>query len=184
MIPLGFLGGGVAAGDFEPIATVTVGSGNAATITFSSIPSTYRHLQLRVLLRSDYLTGAGGYLELNGDTSSSYRNHILSGNGSAASASDWGALTLGMGCGYDTGSSSTANTFAASVIDILDYADTSKNTTVRMLSGKDTNGAGNVGVWSGLYVNTAAVNQVKLKFGGSAVWVQHSTAALYGIKAP
>ena len=172
-----------AAGDFESIATVTVGAGGAASIEFTSIPGTYQHLQVRVLLRSDYLTGAGGYLELNGDTSSSYRNHILSGNGSSASGTDWGALTLGMGCGYDTGSSSLSNTFAASVIDILDYANTSKNTTVRMLSGKETNGAGNVGVWSGLYVNTGAVTQIKFKFGGAAQWVQHSTAALYGIKA-
>lgn len=33
--------------DYDSIATTTVGAGGAASITFSSIPSTYQHLQIR-----------------------------------------------------------------------------------------------------------------------------------------
>ena len=39
-----------AGGDFESIATVTVGGGGAASIEFTSIPGTYQHLQIRGII--------------------------------------------------------------------------------------------------------------------------------------
>ena len=41
------------AGDFESISTVSVGSGGAANVEFTSIPATYTHLQIRSLAQTN-----------------------------------------------------------------------------------------------------------------------------------
>ena len=74
----------------------------------------------------------------------------------------------------------TANVFGVAVIDILDYADGSKNTTVRGFTGVENNGSGFVYIGSGLYVGTSAVTSLSLN--PDSPFVQYSTAALYGIK--
>jgi hypothetical protein len=163
---------------YESIATVTVGSGGTSTITFSSIPSTYKHLQLRILARD---AGANGEfkIELNSDTTTTnYRRHNVYGDGSGAYASTGNNNT----CAPVAYSGQTANSFEAVVMDILDYADTNKNTTIRTLFGKDLNGSGDVGLQSNLWVNTAAVNNIVFKVVGGTNFVQHSQFALYGIK--
>jgi hypothetical protein len=69
--------------------------------------------------------------------------------------------------------------FGALVIDILDYTNTNKNTTIRSLGGYDANGSGYLQLESMLWNNTAAINQIVLGTGG---WAQYSSFALYGIK--
>ena len=173
-----------AGADFESIATVTVGSGGASSIEFTSIPGTYQHLQIRVVgrsSRSDTLDFAK--LQINSDTGSNYRYHYLFGNGSSASAG--GASAAYIDTGYVSASTSTAGLMGAFIIDILDYASTSKNTVTRLFGGADRNGEGYSNIYSGLWVNTDAVTALKLFPGGASTsWQQHSTAALYGIKAP
>ena len=170
-------------GAYESIGTITLTSSQAA-LEFTSIPQTYKHLQLRGLFRSDYGTGAGGYLELNGNASGTYRSHAfyMTGNGSVGSYGS-GALSTGMYMGYDTGVSSPADTFGIQIIDILDYTNTNKNRVVKIYSGKSTNntGGGNQ-LTGGLYVSTTAITSLKFKFGGAAQWVAGTTVALYGIK--
>lgn len=77
-------------GDFESIATVTVGSGGASSIEFTSIPGTYQHLQIRGIARTAR-TGAtpkreAVYIQFNGDTGTNYAYHNLFGTGAAAQA--------------------------------------------------------------------------------------------------
>ena len=175
-------------GDFESIATVTVGSGGASSIEFTSIPGTYQHLQVRFMARSSRSGSAtdGLYLEYNSDTSSAnyVRFHTLGGNGASASASAQASGVAAHNLGPNlTASSATANIFAAGVADILDYAVTTKNTTVRWFGGQDQNGSGNCELYSGLWLSTAAVTKLKFTVG-IGNFVQHSTFALYGIKAP
>jgi hypothetical protein len=176
----------VAGGDFESIATVTVGSGGAASAEFTSIPSTYQHLQLRYIAKNSatssnlYL-----YLQFNGDsTSETYANHWLRGNGASATA---GAATGQNVSLYNPSAevpgNTTASLFGVGVIDILDYASTTKNTTVRKFSGQDSNGSGDVIITSGLWPNTAAISSILVKLGGQNL-AQHSQVALYGVKAP
>lgn len=164
-----------------PIGTVTLTS-STNTITFTSIPSTYTHLQLRGIFRTDYGTGAGGYLRLNNDqTSSIYRAHVLYANGSAVESVDAGALSTGMYWGSDTGVSSGANSYGYNVADFVDYKNTNKFKTVRILSGKEDNSSGVVQLTSGLYKSTTAISRIDLIIGGAANWVAGTTVSLYGI---
>ena len=168
---------------FESIATVTVGAGGASSISFTSIPQTFTHLQLRGLFRSDYGSGAGAYFRMNNDTTSGiYSAHGLSGNGSSASAFGDINISAGTYWGLDTGPSSTANSFGANIVDILDYKNTNKFKTVRIFSGADSNGSGTITLRSGLYRSTNAISRLDIVFGGEANWVSGTTVALYGIK--
>jgi len=168
--------GGAAAGGgtaYDSIATVTVGS-PVASITFSSIPATYTHLQIRCLSS----TGAeiNGYMQFNSDTTAAnYRFHALEGNGATA----YGATGNDFTISYDN--TTNADTFSVQVIDILDYANTNKYKTSRTLTGFDRNGSGVVGLYSLLWMNTNAVTSIVLK-PNSGNWKQDSSFALYGIK--
>ena len=168
-------------GDFESIATVTVGSGGAASVSFTSISSSYQHLQIRIIERA--VNNVGGdhpSIRLNNDSGNNYAWHRLTGSGSAASASS-AASQAQMRYGYNTADASFgANTFSAVVIDVLDYADTNKYKTLRTLAGADNNGSGHINFESGLWQSTTAVNQIDL-FPFSGNWAEHSHFALYGI---
>ena len=171
---------------YESIATTTVGSGGSATVTFSSIPATYTHLQVRLIARSgrsDADTGAGGlYMQLNSNFLTS--QHLLRGSGSAAVAAGYsGGLSNGYIMVYVPTSNATANVFGAGIIDILDYANTNKNKVIRTLSGDDLNGNGYIALSSGLWNSTNAITSIT--FGstdGAGNIAQYSSFALYGIK--
>ena len=168
-------------GDFESIATTTVGSGGSATISFSSIPATYKHLQLRCLARTDRAATEDQLrITLNSDTGSTYSDHNISGDGASATSS---AATSGtyMFLGRSAAASASASMFGVTVIDILDYADTNKYKTVRSLSGVDLNGSGKVSLLSGSWRSTSAVTSIEVTIIGSSI-VQYSHFALYGIK--
>ena len=166
---------------YDSIATTTVGGGGAATISFTSIPATYTHLQIRCLARTTRAdTDDQLRLQLNSDTASNYSQHALSGDGSAASASAGASVTF-MFLGRSAGATSGASMFGVSVIDILDYADTNKYKTLRGLTGLDMNGSGFATLTSGSWRNTAAVTSIQVTFIG-ALMAQYSSFALYGIK--
>ena len=163
---------------YESIATVTVGSGGQSTITFSSIPSTYKHLQVRGIARS---AGAftQGRIKVNSDTGSNYTLHQLTGNGSTATASGFaneaGPVTIPIRM------PDTANIFGAFVMDILDYQNTSKFKTIRTLGGADLNGSGSMILSSNLFRSTSAISQLDFD-GNGENFAQYSQFALYGIK--
>ena len=167
-------------GDFESIATVTVGSGGASTIEFTSIPSTYQHLQIRLLARSTS-TSSDGYIRFDGDTASNYGAHYLYGDGSSA-LSGANTPTSLPNAAYFATSGSGSNTFGVAVIDILDYANTNKNKTYRSLSGFDNNGSGLIVLYSGLWRSTNAIDSITLLRPPSNSFAQYTHAALYGIK--
>jgi hypothetical protein len=167
---------------YESIATVTVGSGGQSTITFSSIPSTYQHLQIRYTSRVNVAdTGENIWLRFNGDTGNNYSYHYILGDGSSASSAGSGSFTRILS-GRTAGNNTTANVFGASVIDILDYANTNKNTTARTLTGLENNGSGVVFLESGGWFNTSAVTSITLAETSGNSFVQYSQFALYGIK--
>lgn len=161
---------------YESIATLN-GTGSATTFTFSSIPATYTHLQLRYLSTGGY---CGLTITFNNDTAANYANHQLNGTGSAVNASGAASingLTDGRYSGYAT------NTCSVGVADILDYASTSKYKTHREFFGYDGNGVGNVVVLSGLWMNTAAITSIKITNVSGNPQTTASQFALYGIKA-
>jgi len=172
-----------AAGDFESIATASVGSGGVADVEFTSIPATYTHLQLRVLSRT---TRSGQNfnnvaLQINSDTGANYNAHLLRGDGSSAiSDNDVSASSLIFNA--QAAADATASVMGAFVMDILDYANTNKYKTVRSLFGVDNNGSGLVGLMSGAWRSTSAITSIKLFSVASGNLAQYSHFALYGIK--
>jgi len=170
--------------DFESIATVTVGSGGTSTITFSSIPSTYAHLQIRGILRASRNDAADGIIiQYNGDTASNYSSHYVRGSGSSVGAGS-GANQSSMPIqDAMVGQTGGANMFGTVIIDILDYANTNKYKTQRSLGGNDRNGAGYIDFSSGNWRNTNAITSIDIKALYGTGFAQHSHIALYGIKA-
>jgi hypothetical protein len=175
--------GGVAS--YESIATAN-GTGSSGTITFSSIPSTYKHLQLRIYAIGT--AGAGGYptqlsyFRLNSDSGGNYRTlttyanattQVL-GNGSNTNNADFLYLP-----GASSGIPSPA------IIDIFDYSDTNKLTSLRNISGGwNSSSTGGVFATGMLWNSTATVNTITLvgdpTYNGN--WTTNSKFALYGIK--
>jgi hypothetical protein len=162
---------------YESIATVTVGSGGAADVTFSSIAATYTHLQVRGIARSTS-SECDVKVQLNGDTGSNYAYHRMYGTGASTGADGSASQTTMFYCGRINASTSV---FGANIIDILDYTNTNKNTTLRALMGFDANGSGYVSLGSGLWMNTNAVTSIKL-IPHAGNFAEYSQFALYGIK--
>ena len=169
-------------GAFDSIATVTAGVGGSTTITFSSIPQTYKHLQIRSIARN--ITGGGSEdtqaaMRFNGDSNANYTYHLIGGNGTAISTAG-GVSQTSATASFVAGSSTTASCFSVGVCDILDYTNTNKYKVVRLLGGDDYNNAnGNVYLWSNLWLSTSAITQIVIT--NSNNYAQYSSFALYGI---
>ena len=174
--------GHLVTGAFESIATLN-GNGSAASITFSSIPSTYNHLQIRMIVRDGASNNSQYQLWFNSGASATYATHIIRGNGSTAYAGAFGVGGTEMQYAAQT-TATTANVFGASIIDIIDYASTSKNKTVRAFNGynNNTTGSGYVYLVSSLWVSTSAVNAITIYNSNNDGLEIGSTFALYGIK--
>jgi hypothetical protein len=165
-------GAGVAAGAYEPIATVTPTSGS---VTFSSIPSTYKHLQVRYNFMGT--NGNNINMRLNGDTGSNYASHRLGGSGSSAgSFGITGQSSMELHGWFGGTVSGNPN---VGIIDLQDYASTTKNKTMRVFSGSDNNSSGSVNLFSGLWLNTAAINSITIILVGTTTG---SVFSLYGIQ--
>jgi hypothetical protein len=171
---------------YDSISTATVTSGGTASITFSSIPQTYTHLQLRSLVQTNRSSTTGDYLSIrfNGDTASNYNGHYLGGNGTIAVAGPEGnstAMYL-----ERSSCSTTPNIFSGMIWDILDYGSTVKNKTVRSLAGYDINAdplTYNISLISGLWMNsTTGISSITIAPGAGTAFNQYSSFALYGIK--
>lgn len=168
---------------YESIQTVTL-TGTQQTISFTSIPSTYKHLQLRLLARTDRPSNiaANVILTFNSDTVANYSHHDLTGNGSSVYANG-SASTSNIATQRISGSTAAANVFGAIVMDILEYTNTNTYKTLRYLGGFDNNGSGEIYFGSGNWRSTTAVNRIDLQtINGTQNFVSGSKFALYGIK--
>ena len=171
--------GHLVTGSYESIATVNVGSGGQANITFSSIPSTYKHLQIRMMSRKSTNGSTQNIMQFNGDTGANYKAHYIIAFADGIYYGSDGPNNIGLW--FTAANNALANTFAATVIDVLDYQDTNKYKTTRAINGDDYNGSGDISFLSGLWTSTSAINSITLA-PLSGNFVQYSQAALYGIK--
>jgi len=169
--------GGVAASttSYESIATLSLGGSSSGT--FSSIPSTFKHLQIRSISQSGTGNSTDSVrVQFNSDTGANYAYHALYGTGASAAATantgnNWaksGQLAL------------STTSFAGGIIDVLDYTNTNKYKTVRCLSGVDFNGSGVIALESNLWLNTAAITSITISYGVN--YASNTAFALYGIK--
>ena len=181
--------GHLSTNSFESIQTVTVGSGGQSSISFSSIPSTYKHLQIRALSRgTDAGNGGTGIrMRFNNDTASNYSWHLLTAyqGASGGVSAGVGTTQTGMLIAEQSTAGNAASIFTGFVTDILEYSNTNIYKTARSLSGYDisgsTSGYNYLDFMSSNWRSTSAVNQIDL-FCQAGNFAQYSSFALYGIK--
>jgi len=170
------------ANTYTLIASSTVGSGGASSITFSSIPATYTDLKVVFSLRSDWSSDPYDYfvqgIQFNG-TTSTYSTRILYGNGSsAASGSD---SSTGLRQSYYNAGTSTSSTFANGEMYIPNYTSSNyKSTSIDQVTENNAT-ASIAGITAGLWSNTSAITQIVFLPRSGSNFVQYSTAYLYGI---
>ena len=168
-------------GVMDPLQVITVGPSGAANVTFTNIPSTYQHLQIRAIAQT---TSGGQFtkMQFNNDTTvANYRSHILYGTGSSVVSNTYTASIFDNIPVWANNTGDTANTFSPAIIDILDYANTNKYKTTRSLDGRENNTAGVLAYMSGLWMSTSAITSIKFS-GYSGNFPQYTQFALYGIK--
>ena len=173
------------------MATVLVPSGGVASVTFAGIPAGYSHLQIRMIGKTvaTVLEQYNPRIRLNSDTGANYTLHFVRGYGttvdkgaSTSQTNGWAGVSA-----FPSSNAAYTNVFGTSVLDILDYANTSKNKTLKTLNGFEANGAGNgtneagqSGISSSLWMNTSVVTGVTIY--SDSDFAQYSSFALYGVK--
>jgi hypothetical protein len=163
------------ANTFELIASSTVGSGGAASIDFTSIPSTFTDLVVKLSLRNN---SAGTVqivnISFNGNTANFSAKNVQ-GNGSAA-----GSFSQARRISLASGAGSTSNTFSNADIYIPNYA----GSTNKSFSGDSVNENNATTSFqsldAGLWSNTTAISSIAIT-PDSGSFVQHTTAYLYGV---
>lgn len=172
---------GLSTSAFESISSVTIGAGGANNITFSSIPSTYQHLQLRILARG---TGTGG--DINGvfyfnndQTLGNYRTQEMYFDG-GGNVNDYRSDAAYL---QRFPISNISNRWAAIILDIYDYKSTDKFKSMLYVGGYSNTGPGGVicnasAVWE----NTNAITSMQIDISNGN-FGQHSQFALYGIRS-
>tara|TARA_R110000803_G_scaffold1523_1_gene4908 strand:- start:1199 stop:1768 length:570 start_codon:yes stop_codon:yes gene_type:complete len=187
LIPFGFWaasGGGGGAPAFDLLESTTL-STDTATVSFTGLDSysDYKSLQIRMVTRADTSGFAGHYMQFNGDSAANYTTHHLLGNGSSVSSYHYGAedyIRLG---DSERLTQSVADSFAPTIVELLDFASTTKTTTARVLNGRTGGVSGaspRINLNSGLWTSTDAVTSVLFK--NFANYVAGTRFSLYGVK--
>lgn len=174
---------------FFQIATTTLGSATSS-VTFSSIPGTYTHLQLRASLQTARVTYPLDkiFWRFNSDTASNYSAHGVWGDGASATSAVENTTAISGFDNFTTTASPSSLGFGVLILDILDYANTDKYKTTRALSGFDVNGTvsgfgGRVGLTSGNWRSTSAITSITFTVDNAANFSADSQFSLYGVKA-
>lgn len=164
---------------FDSIATVN-GTGSSNTLSFSSIPSTYKHLHIRGILKKTGAGNDGAILRMNGISTTTYNWAYLDASGTAtpsgAATSNASSISFLGGMAVDI------NQGAPIMIDILDYASTSKAKTIKVFYGKSNNASGYVGITSATFRSTNAISSLAFIVNSDNWSSPEATLALYGLK--
>ena len=169
------------ANTYTLISSSTVAT-NTASVTFSSIPSTYTDLVIRCSNR----TASGGVetlnIQLNGDTATNYSSTNVKGSGTAASNSRTTSDTSATMYTSDW-SSDTANTFSNGEIYIPSYT-VAQNKPIGTFGVEENNAAAAfITASASLWRSTAAVTSITLIYTGGNNHLAGSSFYLYGIKS-
>ncbi len=165
------------ANTFTKIASGTVGAGGAASIDFTSIPSTYTDLLIKVSLRAA-VNQQSWTLSFN-SSGSGYSQRVIYGDGSGVGTQSLSSQSVLYGYAQDR-SVWTANTFNNGEVYIPNYL-SSNNKSVSIDEVAENNATlANQAFVAGLWANTAAITSVSVG-GYAGNLAQYSTATLYGI---
>lgn len=178
-------GGFTPTGSYDALATYTVGSTPVSTIEFAGLPTggQYKHLEIRGIVRFSGNDGGFGMF-FNGDsTGTNYYAHNLGTSGSGTPYTQSG--NEGWFIWSMANNSATSGVFNGFVANVLDYSNTSKYKTTRILGGYDNNGSGRMLFSSQLWNNTNAINSIKFDSriqGSTSDFAQYSQFSIYGVK--
>jgi hypothetical protein len=162
---------------------VTVGSGGSATIEFTSIPSTYTDLLVKVSGRTTVAGITTFRMKLNTDTGANYNYRQMQGAGSGTPSSSSGssAASSANEVGLINGSDSTSSTFCNTEIYFPNYASSNSKSWSSDSVEEENATAAYIRMTAGYWTGTAAINAITFTLP-SGSFAQHSTASLYGIK--
>lgn len=170
------------ANTYTLISSNTLAS-SAASVTFSSIPSTYTDLMLRVSARNNDTGRADVYLRFNGSSSTVYSATNLRGDGASASSSYYSAAAQ-FSFLQASSSTNTASTFGSLEFYIPNYAG-STNKPLSAFGTQESNST-STAVWivgnAMLFSNTAAISSITVLNAGAITFNTDSSFYLYGIK--
>jgi hypothetical protein len=173
------------ANTFELIASSTVGASSVSSIDFTSIPSTFTDLCLKISGRTDRSNVADQLkISFNGSTTT-YSGMILLGYGTGVLSETNSAAGAGSGylIGENTnGASSTANTFSNGELYIPNYAGSTNKSISMDLAAENNASTSSLSLTAGLWATTSAITSIKLQSANGFNFVQYSTAYLYGVK--
>ena len=178
--------GAAVVNSFESIQTITVGSGGQATIEFTSIPSTYKHLHLRTSDKiSRSLPGMSGGIRIKFNSDSTTGNYfsqrLLSDGGNPHYGNVYTGYSTGAYVFDSVGNSGASAIFSSTLIDIFDYSNTNAITTVRTMGGGTPSSGAEAYFFGGMWNSTATVTTITLT-EPSYNWVEGTTISLYGVK--
>jgi hypothetical protein len=186
VIASGISGNLIGPSSFESISTVTL-SANTSTLTISSIPSNFQHLQLRCDVRGTTGAISGNYpdLRVNGDTGSNYTYSYVEtyapNSPDAIVTGSTGNLGQLYGPYFLNNDNHAAGYFASLFINIADYSSTNKYKTWQATGGWTDRSVARISSMAGHWMSNSAINSITLT-PASGSWVTGSTFALYGIK--
>ena len=163
---------------YQLISSVTVGSGGASSITFSSIPATYTDLIVKISARTNWSDGVnadGINIRPNGSTTNRTAKRLYGSGSAAGSDSNINPIAA-------SNASSTASTFGNAEIYISNYA-SSNNKSMSVDGVSETNATTTyAGLAAFLWSNTSAITSLDLYPENGTLLNQHTTFYLYGIK--
>ena len=163
-------------GAYDSLATVTL-SASTSSVTFAGIPSGYKHLQIRWLARSNRAGQASDGVNITLNGTAMTNGHYIFADGASVSAGVQNSVTTQV-----PGATATASVFGGAIVDILDYANTNKNKTVRTIGGFDANGSGQIAYTSTFQASTSAVSSLSFAPLNGTAFDTNSSFALYGVK--
>ena len=170
------------ANTYTLIASSTVGSGGAASINFTSIPSTYTDLCLKVSLRTVVAGDWNDNLIKFNSTTANYSNKYVYGNGTSALSGSNAYSGSGGYIGGAPGATTTANTFSNGSIYITNYAGSGYKHYSSDNAAETNATLSYLHILAGLWTDTSAINSITLVTDNGTNYAQHSIVSLYGIK--
>jgi hypothetical protein len=176
-------------GDWESIATQTITNTGATaasnvtnTISFTSIPSTYKHLRIECLMKDTWSNSGFGeaYLYFNSISGDTSAHHWTTITNTSASSSYLFNRSDGIFFGVEP-RNQDANAFGAAIVDIYEYTDTGKAKVVKTLAGAEWGASAALQLQSGVALNTTTISSILIYPNGMG-FQYRSTFALYGMK--
>lgn len=165
---------------FDSIASIDA-TGSSGSVTFSNIPQIYQHLQIRCVMFGDTFNQSSPTVRFNSDANTNYVNQFVAANGSSAYVGSSTSTTI-IGIGSNNSPLQSATPTVA-IVDIHDYASTTKFKTLKSYGGIESNNNGTETIiHSGLWRSQSSITSITIQALGQN-WTNNSRFSLYGIRA-